>query len=87
MGEFPIDTSVVWFNVKSDCAQMEVKSATLAKALGKDDIEGYALVEFDAFANGSYYYNPADVATRSSPSVATRNLQTRGLADTRSAAF
>jgi hypothetical protein len=46
LGAFPPDTQVVWFKETPSCAQMELKSSTIAQALGKLDLEGWAYVRF-----------------------------------------
>jgi hypothetical protein len=49
--EFPRDARVVWFIDKGSCAQMLVRSTTLARAIGKKPIgdkHGTALIEFSS---------------------------------------
>jgi hypothetical protein len=38
LAEFPTDTTIVWFATKDTCAQMEVKSPSLGKALSDPTI-------------------------------------------------
>ncbi len=56
--EFPADAQVVWFaNRRGLCAQMLVRSATVARAIGRrpvGDKKGTALVELTSGAGDSY---------------------------------
>jgi hypothetical protein len=62
MLEFPPDASVVRFTEEAKCAQMDVNSPTLARALGSLDLEGRAYVHFmTANPNFTWGYNPAEV--------------------------
>jgi hypothetical protein len=61
--EFPRDARVLWFVVKSSCAQMLVQSATVGKALGVKvvgDPGGTALIEFSSGA-ADVSYSPQRV--------------------------
>lgn len=63
--EFPADVSVVWYQVKDTCAQMEIRSATLGTALGSPtigDSAGYAAVEFTTLAaDGTSGYTEGNI--------------------------
>lgn len=56
--ELPRDAKPLWFAVKDTCAQMLVKSPTLAKALGSKsigDTSGTVLIEFGSGVNEDHY--------------------------------
>ncbi len=63
--EFPPDVTVVWYQVKDTCSQMEIKSATLGAALGSPtigDSAGYAAVEFTTLAaDGTSGYTAGNI--------------------------
>jgi hypothetical protein len=61
MREFPTDATARWFAVKDTCAQLEVKSRTLGRALAAPTIgapDGAVIIEFDTVqSNGEAVYN------------------------------
>jgi len=65
LAEFPPDTSVLWFTVKDTCADMEIQSRTLGKALSAPaigDPQGQALVElYTAQPSGSAVYDAQNI--------------------------
>jgi hypothetical protein len=62
MLELPPDAVVVRFSEEATCAQMDVNSPTLARALANLDLEGRAYVHFmTAKPDFTWGYNPADV--------------------------
>lgn len=55
--QFPTDVRVVWFAVRGTCAQMLVRSARLASAIGRrpiGDKKGTALIGFSSGEGDSY---------------------------------
>jgi len=61
MQEFPPDATTRWFAIKDTCAQLEVKSRTLGRALATPTIgasDGEVIIEFDTVqSNGEAVYN------------------------------
>ena len=58
--EFPSDAEIVWFKVKSSCAQMVVHSGKLAAADGTTLPSGTAMVEFSS-GKAADTYDPRSV--------------------------